>query len=122
MAQPSMGGVGRGHISERPRIFARDSILDPTWVALPGPLLQVVITWNSMLERIWVVLPGPPLRLIARNSFRLHGWLPNAQLFCWELYSVSSGCPRSDTRVQLSVALMASHAVYVTCESLAFES
>ena len=89
MAQPSMGGVGRGHISERPRIFARDSILDPTWVALPGPLLQVVTTWNSMLELIWVDLPGPPLSLIARNFFRLHGRLPRAQPIFWELYLVS---------------------------------
>ena len=32
--------------------------------------------------------------------FSPHGWLPNAQLFCWELYPVSSGCPRSATRVQ----------------------
>ena len=74
-------------------------MLDPSWVALPGPLLQVVTTWNSMLERIWVVLLGPPLSLIAGSSFRFYGWLPIAQLICWELYLVSSGCLRSATRV-----------------------
>ena len=62
--------------------------------ALPGSLLQVVTTWNSMLELIWVVLPGPPLSLIARNSFRLHGWLPRAQLICCELYLVSLDASR----------------------------
>ena len=80
MAQPSMGGVGRGLISERPRIFARDSILDPTWVALPGPLLQMVFTWYNTLEWIWVVLLGPPLNLIAGNYFRFYGKLPLALL------------------------------------------
>ena len=59
-------------------------MLVPTWVAL-----QVATTWNSMLELIWVVLPGPPLRLIAGSSFRFYGWLPKAQLICWELYLVS---------------------------------
>ena len=85
MAQPCMGGVGRGRLAERFRSLrqaggdcvppspkdafvgkslARISWLDPTWVALPGPLLLVATTWNSMLEWIRVVLLGPPLRLI----------------------------------------------------------
>ena len=85
MAQPCMGGVGRGRLAERFRILARIRLLVPTWVAL-----QVATSWNSMLELIWVVLPGPPLSLIARNSFRLHGRLPRAQLIFWELYFVSS--------------------------------
>ena len=95
-------------------------MLDPTWVALPGPLLQVVTTWNNMLERIWVVLLGPPLRLIAGSSFRFYGWLPIAQLICWELYLVSSGCLRSATRVQFmeilsSVASAETHIFFEAC-------
>ena len=35
-----------------------------------------------------------------RKPFRFYGWLPVAQLICWELYFVSSGCLRSATRVQ----------------------
>ena len=35
-----------------------------------------------------------------RRKLRFYGWLPIAQLNCWELYLVSSGCLRPATRVQ----------------------
>ena len=89
MAQPNMGRVGRGHIADWHRNFRKWQYTGSYMGALPGPLLQMVATWNSMLELLWVVLPGPPLSLIARYSFRLHGRLPRAQPIFWELYLVS---------------------------------
>ena len=53
IAQPSLGGVGRGRTLNGPESCERSSfVLDPSWVALPGPLLQVVITWYNTLE--WI--------------------------------------------------------------------
>ena len=76
MAQPCMGGVGRGRLAERFRIIARISLLDPTWVAL-----QVATTWNSMLEWIWVVPLGPPLRLFAGSSLASTAGCPQRSSF-----------------------------------------
>ena len=66
MVQPYLGRVGRGRIADRSRIFTSSSlVLDLTCVALPGPLLQVMITWYKTLECIWVAPLGPPLRFFS---------------------------------------------------------